>query len=127
MKIIIDGYNLMYRVRFKGVTLEQKREEMMDMIKEFLALNPNDVTVVFDASRSISNHRGHQRFGEIKAVFSGPGESADDIIEEMIRNRTGKAREHMVVSSDNRLIKYALEHHFKTMTSDEFAEYLEQE
>jgi predicted RNA-binding protein with PIN domain len=123
MKIIVDAYNLMYRMDLKATSLETKRAEMIEMIQEFLAINPAEMILVFDGGRNESNHRGHEKHGQIKVIFSAQGESADDIIEELVRTRTGKAKEHLVVSSDNRLIKYALDNHFQSMNSDAFAEY----
>ncbi|MCE5300558.1 MAG: NYN domain-containing protein [Spirochaetia bacterium] len=124
MKLIIDGYNLMYRLELEG-SLEQKRDEMFELLSEFKSVNPCDITVVFDGSRNPSTQRGREFKLGINVIYSARGETADDIIMEMAEKHTmGKAKENIVVSSDNRVRNFAVEHFMKGMTSDEFAEYL---
>ncbi len=125
MKIIIDGYNLLPRMNIKGVSLEEKRNNMIEQLKEFLDVNKAEMTVVFDGTRQESLHRGAEKRGLIKLIFSARGETADEVIVELIKNRTGKAREHMVVTSDNRIIKAVSELSVKHMKSEDFAVYFE--
>ena len=124
MKIIIDGYNLMYRMELTG-TLEQKREKLLEELAEFMAVNPNEILLVFDGGRNPSQHRGKDMKYGIKIFYSAQGETADDYIMEMVEKRTGKAKTHLVVSSDRKITTFAKEHHMKIMTSDEFVEYFE--
>jgi predicted RNA-binding protein with PIN domain len=124
MKIIIDGYNLMYRMELTG-TLEQKREKLLEELAEFLAVNPNEMLLVFDGGRNPSNHRGKDFKHGIKIFYSAAGETADDYIMEMVEKRTGKAKTHLVVSSDRKITDFAKAHSMKVMTSDEFVEYFE--
>ena len=124
MKIIIDGYNLMYRLELDG-SLEHKRDVMLEMLAEFLAVNPNEMLVVFDGRNNQSTLRGRQDKHGIKVYYSAQGETADDYIMEMIEKRTGKAKTHLIVTSDRKIADFAREHNMKTATSDEFVEYLE--
>ena len=124
MKIIIDGYNLMYRMELSG-TLEKKRDEMLGALAEFLSVNPNDMTVVFDGRNNPSDHRGKEVKYGIKVCYSARGEIADDYIMEMIKKRTGKAKEYLIVSSDRMIIDFAKKNFMRTASSDEFIEYLE--
>ncbi len=124
MKIIIDGYNLMYRLGVEG-SLERKREKMLEILAEFLAINPNEMLVVFDGRNNPSTQRGMDVKSGIKLYYSAQGEIADDYIIEMIKKRKGKAKNHLIVSSDRKITDFAKEHFMKTMTSDEFVDYLE--
>lgn len=124
MKIIIDGYNLMYRMEITG-TLERKREKMIDELTQFLSVNPNEMLVVFDGTNNPSAHRGKEVKNGIKIFYSAQGETADDYIMDMIEKRTGKAKTHLVVSSDRKITNFAVKHFMKIMTSDEFVDYLE--
>ena len=124
MKLIIDAYNLLYRVDTKKSSLEAKREELISLIEEFMTVNKADVTLVFDGRNQESNTRGHDKRGPLKIIFSARGETADEIIMEMIQKRTGKAKEYVIVSSDNMIKNFALENHMNAMTSDEFIDYL---
>ena len=82
------------------------------------------MTVVFDGRHNPSQHRGAEKRGKVKIIFSAQGETADDIIMEMTDKRTEKARTYVIVTSDNRIRQYAAERQIKSITSDEFAEYL---
>jgi predicted RNA-binding protein with PIN domain len=125
MIIIIDGYNLLPNLNIKGSSFEQKRDNMIAQLLEFIAVNPASVTLVFDGTRNPSMHRGNENHSGIRVIFSANGETADDVIEELIANRKGKARDYLIVSSDRRLQTFAEEHSMKWMTSQKFGEYFE--
>jgi predicted RNA-binding protein with PIN domain len=124
MKIIIDGYNLMYRMEVQG-SLEQKRDKVLEALAQFLTVNPNEMTVVFDGGRNPSTQRGAQVSHGIKVLYSAQGETADDYIMEMIEKRKGKAKTYLIVSSDRKITDFAKAHFMNISTSDEFIEYLE--
>jgi predicted RNA-binding protein with PIN domain len=125
MIIIIDGYNLMPNLKLKGDTYEQKRENMIAQLLDFVQVNPAKIILVFDGQRNPSMHRGNEMHGPIRVIFSAQGEIADDVIEEFIMKRKGKARDYLMVSSDRRLIDFAAENAVKTMTRQAFAELFE--
>jgi len=125
MNLIIDGYNLLYRVNTKGSSLEEKREELILLLSEFSAINEADITLVFDGGKQESMHRGHEKRAGMKIMFSAKGETADEVIMEIISKRTAKARSYLIVTSDNIIRQFAHKNHMKTQPSEEFAEYLE--
>jgi predicted RNA-binding protein with PIN domain len=125
MIIIIDGYNLLPNLKIKADSLEKKRDGMIAQLLEFISVNPATVTVVFDGHHNPSMHRGNETHSGIKVIFSAQGELADDVIEELIKKRKGKARDYLIVSSDRRLQTFAEENSMKWMTSQKFAEYFE--
>ncbi len=124
MKLIIDGYNLIYRLVLKAESLEKKRDKLLELLNEFLEINGGTITVVFDAGKNPSQHRGRETRGKVKVVYSANDEIADDVIIELIKGRKGRAREYAIVSSDNKLLDCARENFMNAMTSDDFAEYL---
>jgi predicted RNA-binding protein with PIN domain len=125
MIIIIDGYNLLPNLSVKGDTFEAKRENMIAQLMDFVEVNPAKIILVFDGKRNPSMHRGNETHGQIQVIFSAQGETADDVIEELIMKRKGKARDYLMVSSDRRLIDFAAENAVKTMTSQVFGELFE--
>ena len=128
MKIIIDGYNLMHRVKMKGDTLERKREFLAGLINAFAALNEiREVAIVFDAGKGGSSLRGRQSMGVTDLYYATQEETADDFIMDMIKKRKGKAKEYLIVSSDNKIIRFAQENFMNTMGSDEFAGYIQED
>jgi len=124
MNLIIDGYNLLYRVETKKTKLEDKREELIGLLAEFSAVNDTNITLVFDGRNQESLHRGYEKRGDMKIMFSAKGETADDVIMDMISKRTKKARTYLIITSDNRIRDFAHNHHMKSETSEEFVEYL---
>ena len=125
MIILIDGYNLLPNLSVKGDTFEAKRENMIAQLMDFVEVNPAKIILVFDGQRNPSMHRGNETRGPIKVIFSAQGETADDVIEDLISKRKGKARDHLLVSSDRRLQEFAAEKDIKWMNSQKFAEYFE--
>ena len=124
MKYIIDGYNLMYKLEITATEMQGRRAEMTELLLGFLENNPGKMTVVFDAPSTESTLRHKENHGTMLFVFAAKGETADDIILELIKNRQGKAKEHIVVSSDDRLRDAAIKEHMKVLKSEEFVEYL---
>jgi uncharacterized protein len=125
MIIIIDGYNLMPNIATKGRSFEQQRENMIAQLLEFISVNPAQVVLAFDGQHNPSMHRGNETHGPIRVIFSAQGETADDVIEDLISKRKGKAKDYLIVSSDRRLQNFAEEHSMQWMSSQKFAEYFE--
>jgi hypothetical protein len=125
MIVIIDGYNLMPNIAVKGDSFEKQRNSLIAELKEFISVNPATIVLVFDGVKNPSMHRGNETHSGIRVVYSAQGETADDVIEEMIANKKGKARDYLIVSSDRRIQNFAEEHEMKWMSSQKFAEYFE--
>ena len=110
--ILIDGYNLLHGsgILPRGVgpaTLERARAALLNFLAESLeAGEVPQTTVVFDAAAAppglprLVEHRG------LKVRFADAGQSADDVIEELIR-LDSTPRRLTVVSSDHRLHRAA--------------------
>ena len=125
MQIIIDGYNLMYCMKLKGESLQEKRQSLIDELHQFLEVNNADIVIVFDGHRNLSMHKSIEKHGKIKIIYSANNQTADDVIIEMIKNRKIKARNIVVVTSDRKIINYAVLNRIKIVKSMDFAEYFE--
>ena len=124
MKVLIDGYNLMNKVKVKGDSLEEKREKFISLISEFCSVNKTGVTIVFDGAGQESYHRGYEKRGKIKLVFSARGETADDIIMETVGKKKS-AKNYLVITSDRKIKDFADSRGASLQSAEEFSQYLE--
>lgn len=100
---LIDGYNLLHALGMApkpgGMSLERSRLRMLEWLAGELGEEAADVGVIFDSQMMTGDneqtHRG------IWMRFSR-GQSADDLIEELIRQEPVPAR-LTVVSNDHRI------------------------
>jgi predicted RNA-binding protein with PIN domain len=89
--LILDGYNLIgalerYSPRFTG-GLDESRELLINDALKAAGWTGREIIVVFDASQSPKSGRTELRAGgAVRVVYSAPGESADDVIERLIRD-----------------------------------------
>ncbi|MEN6406328.1 MAG: NYN domain-containing protein [Thermoguttaceae bacterium] len=123
MSLLIDGYNLLYAAGISGRGagpggLQRSRLALLNFLAE--SIDPQELprtTVVFDAHdapvglpRTVM-HRG------ITVRFASQYESADELIEELIRTDSAPRR-LTVVSSDHRLQRAAGRRRAKSVDSD---------
>lgn len=105
---VIDGYNYINRIRPPGMgdtaNLEFARRSFLDRLVRYKKTRPARITVVFDAYRSFSTGRQKENHKGVDVVYSREGETADDVIIEMIRR---KGNVFIVVSSDRAIIDEA--------------------
>jgi predicted RNA-binding protein with PIN domain len=89
--LILDGYNLIgalkrYSPRSTG-GLDQSRELIINDTLKAAGWTGREIIVVFDASQSPEPGRTEPRAGgAVRVVYSATGESADDIIERLVRS-----------------------------------------
>lgn len=124
MKLIIDGYNLLHKLKPKDATLEKKRERLILFLLEFKKINNVDLTLVFDGKFQQSSHRGYETRDGIKIIFSAKDETADDVIIDILKKRKEKPKNYAVVSSDNKIKNFAYENNIHIILSEDFLEYL---
>ena len=106
MPLLIDGYNLMYAAGILGGnsgpgTLERRRLALLNFLAE--SLEPEELpqtTVVFDAREPPWGLKQSVRHRDILVRFATKYESANALIEELIRAASAPRR-LVVVSSDH--------------------------
>ncbi len=92
--LILDGYNLIgalarYATRSTG-GLDESRELLVNDALKAAGWTGRGIIVVFDAARSPEPARAELRAGgAVRVVYSASGESADDVIERLIRTLKG--------------------------------------
>lgn len=109
--IVIDGYNYISRTGKTGIhggaDLDGLRRSLLEKLAGYKKHRGAKITVVFDAYNSFSLGRHRESFKGIDVVYSREGETADDVMIELIRSkRAGIA----VVSSDRAIIDEAKRH-----------------
>ena len=136
MRILIDGYNLMYaaglmppRGRLLSPAQFRKlRTRLLDRIAEGLPeVDAHQTVVVFDASvkppddPALSREETHRG---IRARYAQEAHSADDALEDLIHDHP-TPRTLTVVSSDNRIRLAAKHRKCVVLRSDEFLDRLD--
>lgn len=125
-RLLIDGYNVMKRTGAGSLVLPSDTEVARPYFLERLASYSREkgirITVVFDAPGSISFNRLRERFRGVEVVYSARGETADEVIIEVLRKRQAGI---ILVSSDRALIDEAKKNNAAFITPDRLAAALE--
>ncbi|HEX2098296.1 MAG TPA: NYN domain-containing protein, partial [Rubrobacteraceae bacterium] len=93
--LILDGYNLIgalkrYAKRSTG-SLDESRELLINDALKAAGWTGRQLIIVFDAAGSPEPGRTELRAeGAVRLVYSAQGESADDVIERLVRNLDGR-------------------------------------
>lgn len=126
--LILDGYNLIgalerYATRQTG-SLDHSRELLINDALKAAGWTGRKIIVVFDAARSPDPGRTELRAGgEVRVIYSAPRESADDVIERLVRS-DGKA--YTVYTADFALQRAALASGAARSVPREFADLLDE-
>jgi predicted RNA-binding protein with PIN domain len=123
MPYIIDGHNLIPKVR--GLSLEDMDDEarLLEMVQEFCRLQRKEAEVFFDNAPA-----GGMRvrvLGLVTARFIRTGSTADDAIRKRLTNLGRAARNWTVVSSDQAVQMSARAAQARVSSSETFAATME--
>ena len=126
MKILIDGYNLIWAVPElrkkllndeRGTNLEEGRKELLHYLEIYQRAHPKlKITVVFDSKEEIFPYPALP--SRIKVLYSN-GETADNLIEKIVKD---EKNETLVVTSDNELKRRVKEKGAEVIGSSTFFE-----
>jgi len=101
--IIVDGYNFIFKFfKQEGSSSENLiylREKLIEDLAWYKIQKNCSITVVFDGKNSSNPGRSTQIIDDVKVIYSGRGETADEIIEELV-DRKSEYRKVFVVTSD---------------------------
>lgn len=125
--VIIDGYNLIYSDdRLKNTTLfslEKAREELMDLLSDYVSYTKTELILVFDAhlvKDGVGTEFVHDGY---KVVFTKADQTADTYIEKMM-HKLGPDYSIRMVTND-RLLQFSAVHSgISRMTTKEFIDEL---
>lgn len=101
--LFVDGYNIINTWKelkvLKDENLEDARDKLVDMLREFAAYKGIKIIVVFDAHMVKGSSVKHIKHGEIDVVFTKEHETADCYIERKVAELSRK-NEVYVATSD---------------------------
>jgi predicted RNA-binding protein with PIN domain len=127
---LIDGYNLLFSLGMhyqhaRGSTmLEKARGRLLDRLSRAHAERGGNVLVVFDARQVPPRAVTEQVVANVHVRFTRSGDTADDVIEDLIRRETAPRR-LTVVSGDRRIQAAARRRECVTWDCDEYLDWLE--
>ncbi len=127
LHIIIDGYNLIRRSSSLRAAereeLQHGRETLLQRLVRYRRIKPHRITVVFDGMGAPCGAQRRDRVAGIAVIFSGPGESADQVIG---RLAVADGERALVVSSDGEVARSARSARASVIGAAEFEERLAQ-
>ena len=127
MHLIIDGYNLLHITLplFQGGSedLQRRRDQLIEELSSYRQRKPCDITVVFDGWRGGWATEKRDRKKGIDLIFSKLGETADEVIKRLAKERGSGA---VVVTSDRDISKYVQRLSAAVIPSDQFRERIDQ-
>lgn len=98
---IVDGYNLIHvweEINIDDLALA--REKIIRFLQEYGGYENFEITLVFDAGKTEEEERTEIFSKIFRVIYSGFGETADNVIERLSFEEVKKIREVHVVSSD---------------------------
>jgi predicted RNA-binding protein with PIN domain len=125
MRILIDGYNLMFAAGLMKDRLgpegfrKVRHRFLNDLAATIDAVEAHLTTVVFDANDAPGHVPSSTRHKGISVLFAVDHDSADERIEDLIA-RHSSPRTLTVVSSDHRIQRAATRRKARVMSADEF-------
>jgi uncharacterized protein len=103
---LVDGYSVLHAwPRFatrkvRGLSLQQRREMLVGLLRQYADHGHRRVTVVFDGYAEKRKPEGMEPTHGVEVLFSERGKTADDLIERLVGQSEHKAST-LVVTSDN--------------------------
>ena len=98
---IVDGYNLIHvweEINIEDLALA--REKLIRSLQEYGGYENFEITLVFDAGNTDEDERIEIYSNIFRVIYSGYGETADNVIERLSFEQVRKNRQVHVVSSD---------------------------
>jgi len=123
LSYLIDGHNLIPKIRGMSLGAVDDEKELIARLQEFCRVEKRSVEVFFD--NAPPGMGGTRRFGRVTAHFVRAGHTADQAITARLRELKKGAANWIVVSSDRQVRAEARAAQAKSLTSEAFARLLE--
>lgn len=122
MDVIVDGYNVIFKVpelgdSTKKCDIEILRNRLLSVLEQYKEKRKHKLIVVFDGQGSGVSYKSN--ISGIDVVFPRPGLDADEEIKRMVSN-SKRPREIMVVTSDRDIKRFVVKCGSKVMEPLEF-------
>lgn len=118
MKIVVDAYNVLHQVITGRHISDQDRKWFINKLAAYAKKKKHTIIVVFDGGPFLFPTTYQQQ--DIVIKYSGPKDSADDIILRYIKEHAGHSL--ILVSSDRQLCQAARFYNVEAMGSGDFYE-----
>lgn len=120
---LIDGYNLLFKLKQIKGTLELRRSELLIQLNRSISARNLSVTIVFDAQYVDPGESIRTHFDKLEIVYTAKGQTADEYILQQLYN-LHRCDHETVVTSDLELGKRAHLLGAKVELISTFLEYL---
>lgn len=100
--LVVDGYNvigLQSHIHWNAKQLEEQRNILISQLSEYQAMTGRRVYVVFDAHQT-PGARVQEMQEKVEVIFTCKDETADEFIEQFVRNSKNPHRRIYVATSD---------------------------
>lgn len=109
MIVIVDGYNVLRSssrtAHLRGESLRAERERFITKIRKYQSGRQDKIIVVFDGAQADTNQLAMQSLDSVNVIFSRRGQTADEIIKNMVEQNTNP-KDIIVVSSDREVVDF---------------------
>jgi len=122
MIIVIDGYNVLKHADSDRKIGPQERRQFIQMLSRYHHRKKHTIVLVFDGGPCTWPSK--EVIAKVKVIYSGSRKTADTVIMDYIKDHY--AKDLLLVSSDNELIRFAEKFEAVSIGSEEFY-YLMQE
>jgi predicted RNA-binding protein with PIN domain len=122
MPYLIDGHNLIPKVRGLSLGAEDDEMQLIRLLQEFCRLSRKEVEVHFD--NAPAGQPRARTYGTILARFARTGQTADQTIHDQLTRLGRTARNWTVVSSDHSVQNSARAARAQVLPSEDFASLL---
>ncbi len=122
MDVIVDGYNVIFKIPELGANtkkcdIEILRNRFLSILEQYKEKRRHKLIVVFDGQGSGVSYKSN--ISGIGVVFPRPGLDADEEIKRMV-SKSKRPREIMVVTSDREIKRFVEKYGSKVMEPLEF-------
>jgi hypothetical protein len=124
MQYLIDGHNLIPKIRSLALQDMDDEEKLIALLNRFSTKTRTQVEVYFDKA-PIDSARS-VKIGAVKAHFIRDGSSADAALIERVQKVGTSTQGTTVVSSDHAVQNGAKRMKFKVISSEEFSAFMEE-
>lgn len=98
--LIVDGYNILGAMKnITGLSLEEQRRQLCEMLQNYSGYTGSDIVLVFDGYKTNRQERSVNQLKGLTVVFTRKGETADSYIERYAAS-CPRYREVRVATSD---------------------------
>lgn len=121
--VIVDGFNVIRRdselSRIEKLDFYRAQEALVDKLAAYRKGTHHQVSIILDAKAGSNPYRQHQQKKGVTVIYSSQGETADEVIEEMVVSTRGNQSGCIVVTADRVLANFCLQHRVNVVGPDE--------